>query len=324
VEGNFLIKTSKTPLKRGVFDSTSLIHLCLIIPRKPAGIKGIKTELIIIERELREAKYMPSKVAWGSIKAFKVLGGNGMNYQEKINAIAGLLKRTSKALVFTGAGVSTESGIPDYRSSDKGLWHKLDPMRTASVSAMLRDPGAFYDNNLARWASFRQAEPNQTHRAIAALENMGLILGVITQNIDSLHLKAGSRRVWEVHGHLRTCRCLSCHSHVPFECLLEQYDAKINPPLCQICGGILRPDVVLFEDAMGKEYAAALQAMHGCGLLLVAGSSLQVYPAAGLPELSAQVVIINREPTPWDSRAAVVVHETAGLVFADLLQAIKA
>ncbi|MEW6663466.1 MAG: SIR2 family NAD-dependent protein deacylase [Bacillota bacterium] len=245
-----------------------------------------------------------------------------MNYQEKIKEMVRLLKKASKTLALTGAGVSTESGIPDYRSADKGLWQKLDPMRTASVTALLQDPGAFYKNNLERWAAFRQAEPNTAHRAIAALEDMGLIQGVITQNIDSLHLKAGSRRVWEVHGHLRTCRCMDCRAQFPFERLVEQYSREINPPLCEICRGVLRPNVVLFEDPMGKDYAAALQAMQGCGLLLVAGSSLQVYPVAGLPELAAQVVVINRDPTPWDNRAAVVVHEAAGRVFADLLQAV--
>jgi len=245
-----------------------------------------------------------------------------MNYREKIAAIAHLVKTASKTLVLTGAGVSTESGIPDYRSADKGLWKNLDPMRTASLNALIEDPEAFYRNNLARWAAYRQAKPNQAHRAIAALEDQGLIHGVITQNIDGLHLKAGSRRVWEVHGHLRSCCCIDCGAGFPFEHLVEQFDGKINPPLCGICRGILRPDVVLFEDALGKDYAAALQAMQCCGLLVVAGSSLQVYPVASLPELAAQVVIINRESTPWDKRSAVVVYEEAGQVFADLLQAV--
>lgn len=244
------------------------------------------------------------------------------DYGEKISALAGLIKGCSPCFVLTGAGISTESGIPDYRSADTGLWASVDPARTASLSAFKRDPAAFYNMNLTRWRSFSGAEPNEAHRALALLEREGLVVGVITQNIDSLHIKAGSRRVWEVHGHLRTGRCAACNEKYPFDSLTGMYDGGKNPPRCAECGGVLRPDVVLFEDSMSEDYFKAVKALTGCQLLLVAGSSLQVYPVAALPEYSRRLAIINRDPTPWDDRAEIVINESTGKVFSDLLKAL--
>lgn len=244
------------------------------------------------------------------------------SYGEKISDLAELIKGSSPCFVLTGAGISTESGIPDYRSAGTGLWTKVDPARTASLSAFKRDPAAFYDMNLKRWRSFVGAEPNEAHRALAVLEREGLIVGVITQNIDSLHVKAGSRRVWEVHGHLRTFRCAACGEKYPFAHVTEMYDGGKNPSRCTGCGGVLRPDVVLFEDPMSEDYFKAVKALTGCQLLLVAGSSLQVYPVAGLPEYARRLVIINHDPTPWDERSEIVINESTGKVFRDLLAAL--
>ncbi|MFZ5647404.1 MAG: SIR2 family NAD-dependent protein deacylase [Bacillota bacterium] len=245
-----------------------------------------------------------------------------MKYSEKISALADKIRVCSPCFVLTGAGISTESGIPDYRSADTGLWTKVDPARTASVSAFFKDPATFYNMNLKRWRSFAGAEPNDAHRALAVLERESLIVGVITQNIDSLHIKAGSQRVWEVHGHLRTCRCVGCNEKYPMNHLTEMYDSGKNPPICKGCGGVLRPDVVLFEDPMREDYFKVEKALTGCQLLIVAGSSLQVYPVAGLPEYARRLVIINRDPTPWDDRAEIVINESTGQVFRDLLIAL--
>jgi NAD-dependent deacetylase len=243
-------------------------------------------------------------------------------YREKIAVLAELVKESSPCFILSGAGISTESGIPDFRSPGTGLWTKIDPVRAASLSALRRDPASFYDLNLKRWRNIAGAEPNEAHRAVAALEKEGLVVGVITQNVDSLHLKAGSRRVWEVHGHLRTCRCMDCGDSLPMEALYDKYDSGENPPLCQRCGGTLRPDVVLFEDPMSPDYYMAEKALTGCQLLIVAGSSLQVYPVAGLPGLARRVAVINRDPTPWDHSADPVINGSLGRVFRDLLAAL--
>lgn len=239
---------------------------------------------------------------------------------EDIKKSAEIIKKASYPLVLTGAGISTESGIPDYRSKGSGLWKKYDPIEKASLSALMRNPKEFYDFNLPQWSRYINAEPNIAHRVLALMEEKGLIKGVITQNIDGLHIKAGSKRVWEVHGHLRTCHCIKCGKSYPFTELTEQYEKGINPPLCKKCRGMLRPDVVLFEDPMSRDYYRALEALRGCDLLMVVGSSLQVYPVADMPRYAEKLIIVNREPTPWDKRATLVLRTSTGEYFARLAQ----
>nr|WP_297199167.1 NAD-dependent deacylase [Thermanaeromonas sp.] len=237
-----------------------------------------------------------------------------------VKDVARILKDSRKTLALTGAGASTESGIPDYRSQGTGLWQKYNPMEKASVTALLSNPEEFYRFNLPRWSGYLQAKPNATHFALAKLEEKGLIYGIITQNIDGLHQRAGSKKVWEVHGHLRTCHCLECGRSYPFNELIEQFNQGVNPPKCFLCHGMLRPDVVLFEDPMSEDYYKALQEMKDCDTLVVVGSSLQVYPVADLPRLASRLVIINKEPTPWDYKAEVVVYEQAGRFLSELLK----
>ena len=247
-----------------------------------------------------------------------------MDFEEKISNLAGLVRQASgRAFALTGAGVSTESGIPDYRSPGTGLWTKHDPAKTASLSALRRDPALFYSTNLKRWTSYSAVKPNRAHYALARLEKLRHLVGVITQNIDGLHIKAGSKRVWEVHGHLRTCRCLQCRRQYPFEELTCQVESGLNPPLCPDCRGVLRPDVVLFEDSMSSDYHRAEKALSGCQLLLVAGSSLQVYPVAGLPVLARHVAVINQEATPWDERASLVIRGSAGEILDALARVLE-
>ncbi len=246
-----------------------------------------------------------------------------MLYEDKISALAKLLKNSARTYALTGAGISTESGIPDFRSPGSGLWTKYDPIKTASVSALVRDPAAFYKINLDRWTRYSGAEPNDAHLALARLEREGRLAGIVTQNIDGLHLKAGSKRVWEVHGHLRTCRCMECDRSFPFDFLVDQFNSGKNPPRCCECRGVLRLDVVLFEDPMGEDFFFASRALDGCQVLLVIGSSLQVYPVASLPERARQLAIINNDPTPWDDRAAVVINDMAGKVLRDTLSVME-
>lgn len=242
-----------------------------------------------------------------------------MHYFEKIKEIVHLLQESTKTLALTGAGISTESGIPDYRSPQTGLWEKHDPTKTASLSALRKDPAEFYTINLDRWAAFNKARPNIAHYALELLEKKGLLLGVITQNIDSLHVKAGSNRVWEVHGHLRTFHCMDCKEKYTFDNVVSRFKGGENPPRCIRCSAILRPDVVLFEDRMNEDFFQATQVISGCQLMLVVGSSLTVYPVAGIPGVAKKIVIINKTPTPWDEEAAVVINESAGQVFQDIL-----
>ncbi|NLJ76085.1 MAG: NAD-dependent deacetylase [Peptococcaceae bacterium] len=244
-----------------------------------------------------------------------------MDYTEKINRLANLIKDSSCTLALTGAGISTESGIPDFRSPG-GLWTKTNPMETASVFALKQDPAAFYKTNLMSWTGFTEKEPNPAHYALAKLEEKGLLTGVITQNIDGLHRKAGSKQLWEVHGHLRTCSCMYCKKRYPIDFLVNQFNEGINPPLCEACSGVLRLDVVLFGDDLGGDFGGAVLAMHRCSLLLVVGSSLTVYPVAELPDMAPQLAIVNKESTAWDNKAEVVVNDTAGRVLTDVLTAL--
>ncbi|HOV78928.1 MAG TPA: NAD-dependent deacylase [Bacillota bacterium] len=245
-----------------------------------------------------------------------------MTYEEKIDSLAGLLCMSKRTFALTGAGISTESGIPDFRSPGTGLWTKFDPVKVATVSALRRDPAAFYRINLDRWTRYSEAKPNAAHYALARLEGEGLLEGVITQNIDGLHRQAGSKNVWEVHGHLRTCRCMECQKSYPFDFLTNQFNSGINPPRCRECRGVLRLDVVLFEDPMGEDFFQAIRVLTGCQLLIVVGSSLQVYPVASLPEKAGRLAIINQGPTPWDDRADVVINDRAGKVFTDIISAL--
>jgi len=240
---------------------------------------------------------------------------------EGIRVLARLLREHRPAFALTGAGVSTESGIPDFRSRGDGLWERYDPAEVCSVEALHRDPAKFWRFNLRWWRVCRDARPNAAHRALALLEKAGLLRGVITQNIDGLHRAAGST-VWEVHGHLRTCRCMRCGGRHDFALVLEQLEGGAEVPHCP-CGGMLRPDVVLFGDQMGEDYWRAAQVLTGCQVLLVVGSSLQVYPVAGLPRLARRLAIINRDGTPYDEEAAVVIHGTAGQVLEGLLDELQ-
>lgn len=241
------------------------------------------------------------------------------SYAEKITTLAQLLRSSQPAFAFTGAGMSTASGIPDFRSPGSGLWTRVDPARVSTLSVLRKDPHRFYEFNLPRWQSYRQANPNSGHLALAELERRGLLVGVITQNIDGLHRAAGSRRVWELHGNLRECYCLSCGEKDEFTVLAEKVGMGEIPPRCRRCGGTLRPAVVLFEDRMSEDYFQAVQVLSGCQLLLVLGSSLTVYPAAALPEKARRVVIVNHDPTAWDERAELVFRESIGRVLGDLL-----
>ena len=246
---------------------------------------------------------------------------------DEVRRAARLLRRSPWTAVLTGAGVSTESGLPDFRSPG-GLWAGVDPARVASASAFARDPDAFYDFYQTRLGVLGTAAPNAAHRAIARLEALGLVQVVITQNVDGLHQQAGSRAVVEVHGNLREARCSACGWIVPISEMSAQLERSARPR-CARCGGLLRPNVVLFEEMLPPDsYDRAEEACRRCAVLVVVGSSLEVYPVAALPDLvrnrGAHLVVVNRDPTPYDGDADVVLRGAAGMILPGVVAAVEA
>jgi NAD-dependent deacetylase len=222
--------------------------------------------------------------------------------------LAGLLQDARSAVVLTGAGISVPSGIPDFRSPGTGLWEKVDPMEVAHIDAWRRDPDRFWGFYSERFAALRHREPNAAHRAVAELERRGLVRAVITQNIDRLHRLAGSERVIEVHGSIDWSVCLECGGKVPLEEVVEHLKPGAGAPECLACIAPLKPDVVLFgellpERAMAEAHALAAEA----DLMLCVGSSLEVFPVAGLPGITlgagGRVALVTQGPTPYDGDA---------------------
>ncbi len=214
--------------------------------------------------------------------------------------------------MLTGAGVSTESGIPDFRSPT-GIWARYDPMEYATIDAFRRDPAKVWDFYSKRLGVLADAKPNAAHLALAELEQRGLVEAVVTQNVDRLHQAAGSVQVVEVHGSIRTASCLECGHREGFERVVE----LLPVPACERCGTALKPDVVMFGELMPEaELDRAFELARAAGLLLVVGSSLEVYPVAALPEeaqaAGAKLAIVNRGRTPYDGRADLTVDGSAG------------
>ncbi len=222
---------------------------------------------------------------------------------------ARLLAEAQAAWALTGAGVSTASGIPDFRSPG-GLWDLADPEEVASIEGFRRNPERFWSFWTWRFRKMEGARPSAVHALLAWLERQGLLRGVVTQNIDGLHQRAGSRTVIEVHGHIRSGTCLSCRSSYPLAEVVHQTESH-GIALCP-CGGLIKPDVVLFGEELGEGFTRAVAAVAEADLLFVLGSSLTVWPVAGLvPQaaaLGAALVIANREPTPYDERATVLLR----------------
>jgi NAD-dependent protein deacetylase/lipoamidase len=229
-----------------------------------------------------------------------------------VSRLVELLEARGPCVVLTGAGISTESGIPDFRSPS-GIWAQYDPMEYATIDAFLEDPVKVWDFYGKRLGALAEAQPNDGHRALAELEDRGWVRAVVTQNIDRLHERAGSRAIVEVHGSIRTSSCLTCGTVVPF----AEVVALLPAPACPACGRILKPDVVMFGELLPESaIARATRFAAGAGVLLVVGSSLEVYPVAGLPletlAAGGALAIVNRGSTPFDARAAVTIDGGAG------------
>ncbi len=248
--------------------------------------------------------------------------GERQSISREIAELARMVVDVGRCVVLTGAGISTESGIPDFRSPGTGLWTQVDPMEILSATAFRTKPEAFYQFILRLCDSLRAAESNDGHRAIARLEEMGLIDVVVTQNIDGLHQRAGSRNVLEVHGHLRTGTCVKCRRSYDMGFVLDVV-RRGSLPRCDACKGLIKPDVVLFEDPLPVDFVLAQQAVIESDLLIAVGSSLEVAPVCYLPGLASRLAIVNLMPTSYDSRAQVVIHARAGLALAALAEAVR-
>jgi NAD-dependent deacetylase len=225
--------------------------------------------------------------------------------------LAELIRTNQPCVVLTGAGISTESGIPDFRSAD-GIWANYDPMEVASVGGFRRDPGRVWEFYARRLAVLADAEPNDGHRALARLERLGLVEAVVTQNVDGLHQRAGSRQVIEVHGSIRGAVCAGCGHQAGFGRVLQ----LLPLPRCE-CGEVLKPGVVMFGELLPvAALERSTELARRARLLLVVGSSLEVHPVAGLPletlGVGGRLAIVSRGPTALDGRAELVLDGSAG------------
>jgi NAD-dependent deacetylase len=223
--------------------------------------------------------------------------------------LARLIRDSSSTVALTGAGISVPSGIPDFRTPGRGLWTRVDPMKVATIDAFHRDTKRFWEYYRPRFETLGDKSPNPAHDALAELERRGLLDAVITQNIDLLHGKAGSRRVIEVHGSIATSSCTSCGRAWKLAEVEALFDED-GVATCPECAGKVKPDVVLFGELLPERAIADAQALcSGADLLLCVGSSLEVHPVAGLPELTlaggGRVAVITQSATPYDDDAAI-------------------
>jgi NAD-dependent deacetylase len=242
-----------------------------------------------------------------------------------VGRLAELIRESSATVVLTGAGVSVPSGIPDFRTPETGLWANVDPMEVAHIDVFERDPARFWSYYRPRFQSLGDKRPNAAHEALAELERRGFVEGVITQNIDRLHRAAGSRNVVEVHGSIETSSCTRCMAVFDLDQVEGLFDGD-GVAICSTCGGAVKPDVILFGELLSESaMARARDLAERAELMICVGSSLAVYPVAGLPQLTLErggrLAIVTAGETPYDGDAELklggdVVDELEALVAA--------
>ena len=227
-----------------------------------------------------------------------------------VDRLAELIERSRSTVALTGAGISVPSGIPDFRTPGEGIWADVDPSEVASIDAFKRDPKRFWDFYRPRFSMLGDKLPNPAHEALAALEGRGLLDAVITQNIDRLHRAAGTRDLIEVHGSIETSSCIDCGVSLPARRRSTRCSTLDGVAICTVCAGNVKPDVILFGEMLP---VAAIERARTPGrsadLMICVGTSLEVYPAAGLPELTlaagGEVALVTVGPTPYDGDAVV-------------------
>ncbi len=252
-------------------------------------------------------------------------------FEKRIELAAKLIKKSQRIVALTGAGISTESGIRDFRGPD-GLWKEEDPMKWAHIDAFMRDPAAYWaraaDPN--RSLKFADVEPNAGHKGLAELEQLGKLTAIITQNVDGLHQKAGNSEVVELHGNIVKAHCLQCGVQYKRVDVIERVKQGENPPLCLQpgCKGLLKSNTILFGEPLPQDaLMRAYQLAQLCDLLIVLGSSLVVYPAAHLPSVAkgggAHLLILNLEETDKDYLADIVINGKIGETLPQIITTYK-
>jgi NAD-dependent deacetylase len=242
-----------------------------------------------------------------------------------IDFAADLFRQSKHAVVLTGAGLSTPSGIPDFRSTGTGLWAKDEPLEVASLSTFRTAPERFFQWFRPLASQIFNAQPNLAHWALAELEKAGHIDSIITQNIDTLHQKAGSKVVIEMHGTMQTLTCTQCYDQVEAVQYLALFVETGEIPHCPKCSHILKPDVILFGEQLPQTaWFKAQRAARHCDLMLVIGSSLEVLPVAGLPmqalDRGAHLIIVNNTQTYLNARADAVILEDAAVTIPAIVE----
>jgi NAD-dependent deacetylase len=238
---------------------------------------------------------------------------------------AELFRKAKRIVVLTGAGVSTPSGIPDFRSEGTGLWSRAEPLEAASLNTFRTSPEKFFQWFRPLAGQIFNAQPNAAHVALADLEKNGATISIATQNIDGLHQKAGSTKVIELHGTLRTLSCTQCFKQYESSPFLQAYIEHGTIPVCSNCNGILKPDVILFGEQLPQAaWNEAQRATRQADLMLVAGSSLEVLPVAGLPmqavDRGAHLIVINNTPTYINLRADVVLMDDVAAILPEIVK----
>lgn len=244
---------------------------------------------------------------------------------------AQIIKEAKKILIFSGAGMSTESGIPDFRSPG-GVWSKYDPsdFYFDKIISSEKAREKYWEMSTEFYDTMKDAVPNRAHLAIRAIEESGKLLAIVTQNIDNLHHKAGNspERIIEIHGTAFSVSCLSCGKKYDRNDIQERLNSGVKVPYCDDCAGILKPDTISFGQAMPEDKMAdALMYARECDLCIVLGSSLVVYPAASVPvhavQNGARLIIINRDETPLDAEADLVCHESLSKALGQMVRGLN-
>jgi len=247
--------------------------------------------------------------------------------KKEIRKAAGLLYNSKEAIVLTGAGISTESGIPDFRG-DGGIWEKYKPEIYGNIQAFLKNPKKFWELAHKVAPNLFKAKPNPGHYALAELEKMDIIKAVITQNFDDLHQKAGSIIVYEVHGNINRFNCFGCKSSYTKDQIMRKLKKEKGAPLCDFCSSPLKPSVVLFGEGLPTfEIYQSRALAQKADIMLIAGSSLEVAPVCDLPLYTlregGKLIIVNDQPTNLDKRAEVVIRHKTGIVLPLIIEEIK-
>jgi len=252
-----------------------------------------------------------------------------MNTIQRIQYAAELLAESRRIVSLTGAGISTPSGIPDFRSPQTGLWEHADVTVVASIWGFRSNPQAFYDWISPLATSISTASPNPAHLALAEMESMGMMRAVITQNIDGLHQRAGSQRVLELHGNLNDMHCPACEHTEPMASQVDDLSIPHKIPRCRICGEALKPTIVLYGEMLPYDVLMDAQTeARLCKAMIIAGSSLEVTPACDLPVVAhstgAKIILVNNEPTPLDDLADVIIRDDVATVLPAIVDGIRA